>query len=170
MSPAGPLTLAIHDGIGQRLELLAVQLAVQARARITGLGKRDLAALLDRTCRSNTQQRAFELGSARERRTDGLVPLPGEQQRQRRGSLTEVGAGDLPGLDRDPRAVEDVIGDLEGDSECEPERPGATGQAACRLEQFSRLQRATFEIRADTGIRIEALRTLHRFTAREAER
>src|SRR6266516_4564037 len=168
MSPAGPLTFSIHDGVGQGLELFAMQLAVEACTGIARIRKRDLAALLDRPCRSDAQKRTFQLGSTRKRLAHGLVSLRSEQQRQRRCPLAQIGAGDLPGLDRDARAVEDVVGDLERDAEREPESTRAAGQPARSLEELARLQRATFEVRLDSGVRIEALGTLQGLAPRKA--
>jgi len=47
-----------------------------------------------------------------------------------------------------------------------PKAPGAAGQPARRLEQLPRLQRATFEVRRDARVRIEALRALQRLAPR----
>ena len=59
--------LPIDDGVGQGLELFAMELAVQTGPRGTGVRQGDLTALLDRARRGDAQQRTFELGSTRER-------------------------------------------------------------------------------------------------------
>src|SRR6185436_18965720 len=91
--------------------------------------------------------------------------------RQRRRPLAQVGAGDLARLDRVARAVEDVVRDLEGDPEVEPEaaEPPARAQGARGLEELSRLQRAALEIRLDRRVGVVQLAPLHSLPAREAE-
>ena len=104
-----------------------MQLAVQAGTRAARVRERDLAALLDGSRRRDAEEGALELLATRERLAYRLVALRGEQQRERRRPLAQVGAGDLAGLDRHAGAVEDVVGDLEGDAEREPERTRAAG-------------------------------------------
>src|SRR4029077_19974731 len=87
-SSAIRLALPVHDGIAQGFELFAVQLAVQTGAGIAGVRERDFPALLDRTRRGDTQQRALELRSARQCCANGLVTLGSEEERQGRSSLT----------------------------------------------------------------------------------
>src|SRR3954447_1717430 len=164
------LVLPVHDGVGQGLELFAVQLAVQTGTGIACIGERDFPALLDRTGRGDTQQRALELRSTRQRCANSLVTLGSEEEWKGWSSLTQIGAGDLAGLDRHARAVEDVVGDLERDAERETERARAAREPARSLEELPRLQRAALEIRLDRRVGIESLRALHRFTAGEAER
>jgi hypothetical protein len=77
-----------------------VQLAVEARAGVARVGERDLAALVDRARRGDAQERALELRPARQSSAHGLISLRGEQKRQRGRPFPQVGAGDLPGLDR----------------------------------------------------------------------
>ena len=81
----------------------------------------DLVRLLDRAAGGDAQHRAVER-AAGQRAADDLVLARGQQERQRRDSLTEVGAGDLPRLDGLARAVEAVVDDLERDAEREAER------------------------------------------------
>src|SRR5881397_2574782 len=85
-----------------------------------------------------------------------LVLARRQDQRQRRRPLAQVGAGDLAGLNRLAGAVENVVRDLEGDPEREPElaepavAPGP--EQARRLEQLPRLQRAAVEVALDARL------------------
>ena len=112
--------LPVDDGVGEGLELLAAERAVEAGARAARVVERDLARALERAGLGDADERAVER-PAGERAPDDRVLARGEEQRQRRRALAQVGAGDLAGLDRLARAVEDVVGDLEGDPEREPE-------------------------------------------------
>ena len=85
-----------------------MEAAVEACPRPTSVVERDRARTLEGTGRRDPQEHALD-GAAGERRPDGVVLLGGEQQRQRRRPLAQVGAGDLAGLDRVARAVEDVV-------------------------------------------------------------
>ena len=69
---------------------------------------------------SATRTSAPSGGPPAKRPADDLVLSRGEDERQRRHALAQVGAGDLPGLDRVAGAVEDVVCDLEGDAEARP--------------------------------------------------
>ena len=80
---------------------------------------------------------AFER-PARDRGSDDLVLLRREEKRQRRRAVAQVGAGDLAGLDRVPRAVEDVVDDLERDAEEPAVVAAAAAEQAGGLEQLSR--------------------------------
>jgi len=143
--------------VGEGGELVAVELAVETGARAARVRECDLPALLERAGGGNPEQRAFELRASGERGAHGLVALGREQQRKRRCALPQVGAGDLAGLDRDAGAVEDVVGDLEGDAERQPERPGASGEPARRLEELPGLEPAALEVGVDGRVGIEAL-------------
>ena len=107
--------------MGQRLQLLAVQLAVQARPGAAGVVERDLACLVQCAGGSDADERAVDRAPG-ERAPDNLVLARGQDQRQRGGPFAEVDTGDLPGLDGLARAVEDVVGDLERNPERETER------------------------------------------------
>src|SRR5437762_2645314 len=120
--------------------------------------------------RRDAQERALEVWSAGQRGAHSLVALGREQQRQRRRALTEVGPCDLPRLDGHSRAVQDVVGDLERDAECEPECARAAREATSGLEELPGLERAALEVGVHGGVGIEALTALHRLAAREAQR
>src|SRR5205085_7129643 len=111
---------------------------------------------------------------AGERAPDGLVLARGQDQRQRRRALAQVGAGDLAGLDRLAGAVEDVVRDLEGDAQREPELAeaavAAAPEQAPRLEELPRLQRAALEVALDARFGVARLRPLQRLAPRERER
>src|SRR6266536_763778 len=106
--------MPLDDGLRERLQLLAMRLAVQAGARPPSVVEGDDAGALESASRGDADERAVER-PAGERPADDLVLLRGEQERQGRRPLAQVGAGDLPGLDRLAGAVEDVVGDLKGD-------------------------------------------------------
>src|SRR3989440_3865093 len=133
---ANDLPLSVDDGVRQRLELIAMELAVQARAGTPSVVECNFARTLQRAARFNPHERPVER-AAGECVTDDRILLRREQERQRRRPVTQIGAGDLASLDRRTRAVEDVVGDLEGDAEREPVRSGAAAEAARRLEQLS---------------------------------
>ena len=130
------------------LELVPAELAVEGGPRSRSVVERDLARALQRTRRRDADESAVER-AAGERGADDLVLGRRVEQRQRRRAVAEVGAGDLPGLDRLARAVEDVVGDLERDAEMEPECAAAAGEQAGGLEQLARLQRAALEVCLD---------------------
>ena len=118
------------DHVCQRFELLAVQLTVQAGARAPSIRMRDLATLLECARRGDAKQDAVDHRPAREHLSNRIVAPRREQQRQRRRALSKIGAADLSSLERDARAVEDVVRDLERDSECQPKGAGAVRKAA----------------------------------------
>ena len=163
------LPLPVDDCVRQGLELVSVQLAVEARPGLSSVVERHLARLVESAGRGNAHERAVHR-PAGERGAHDRVPLRGEQERQGRRAVAEVGAGDLAGLDRGARAVEDVVGDLEGDPEREAVLAGAAAEPARRLEELPRLQRAALEVRLDRRRRVVRLRPLQRLAAREAER
>ena len=107
------------------------------RPRPPRVVERDLARLVERAGRGDADERAVER-AAGERRADDLVLARGEDQRQRRRALAQVDAGDLAGLDRLARAVEDVVGDLERDPEREPERARAAAELGTPPRRASR--------------------------------
>src|SRR3954470_246166 len=121
--------LPVHDGAGQRLELLAARVPIEAGARTARVLERELPRDLERPGFGNPDQRTVER-AAGQRAPHACVLAGGEDQRQRRRALPEVGAGDFAGLDRLARAIEDVVRDLEGDPECEPELAQALVAAA----------------------------------------
>ena len=100
---------------------------------------------------------------------DGVLAR-GEEQRQRRRPLAQIGAGDLARIDRLAGAVQDVVGDLEGDPERQAELgqlagllPSQTGaEQAGGLEELPGLERAALEVALDRRLRIVGLGTLER--------
>ena len=106
---------------------------------------------------------------------NSLVAPRGEDERQRRGAVAEVDPLHLARRVEVAAAIEDVVGDLEGDPEREAEGAEAravapASQEARCLEELSRLQRAAREIVLDGSFRPESLAPLQRFTAGERER
>ena len=95
-----------------------MEAAVEACARPTSVLERDGPRAFEGTGGRDAEEHALER-PARQRRPDDVVLLCCEQQGQRRRTLAQVGAGDLAGLDRVARAVEDVVRDLERDPEVE---------------------------------------------------
>src|SRR5690349_24792846 len=144
--------LPVDDGVGEGLELVAPQMAVEARSRAAGVVERDLTRRLERAGLGDAHERAVE-GAAGQRAPHRRVLARGEDQREGRRALAQVGAGDLAGLDRLARAVEDVVRDLEGDPEREAElaeRPvAAAAEQARGLEQLPGLEGAALEVRLD---------------------
>ena len=67
--------VAVHDGVSERLELIAVQLAVETRACVASVRERDLAALVDGAGGGDPEQDALELEPTRERCAHRLVWL-----------------------------------------------------------------------------------------------
>src|SRR5207244_13557005 len=130
------------------LELVAAQLSVQRGPGSASVVERELPGAFERTGGGDPDERAVQRAPG-ERGAHDLVLARGEQERQRRRPLAQVGAGDLPGLDRDAGAVEDVVGDLERDAERGAERAELTparAEDARRLEEGARLQRAAPEV------------------------
>src|SRR4029077_9916600 len=101
---ANDLPLSVDDRVRQRLELVAMELAVQARAGTPSVVECNFARTLQRTARCNSHERSVER-SAGEGYADDRVLLGREQEGQRRRPVSEIGAGDLAGLDRRPGAV-----------------------------------------------------------------
>src|SRR4051812_2176391 len=163
------LPFPVDDCASQGLELVTVQLAVEARPGLPSVVERYPASFVEGAGRRDAQERSVH-GSAGERRANDGVLLCGEEERQGRRPVSEIGAGDLPGLDRGAGAVEDVIGDLEGDAQREAVRAGAAAEPTRRLEQLPRLERAALEICLDGRGRVARLRPLQRLAPRETER
>ena len=99
--------------------------------------ERHLARLVESAGRGDPHERAVHR-PAGERCPHDRIPLRGEEERQGRRPVTEVGAGDLAGLDRGARAVEDVVGDLEGDPEREAVLAESRRRAGTRPRTASR--------------------------------
>src|SRR5436305_5281590 len=165
--------LSVHDGAGQGLELLAATVAVEAVAGSAGVVEGDRPRAVEGAGLGDADQGAVELAAA-QRAAHRLVLAGGEDQRERRRALAEVGAGDLAGLDRFAGAVEDVVRDLERDSEREAELAepavAAAAEQARRLEQLPRLERAALEVTLDARFGVVRLRALERLAPRERER
>src|SRR5215210_7100932 len=116
----GALAPPVDDCVRERLELLPVEAAVEARPRPLSVVERHLMGPLEGAGGGDAHERALHRTAGERRAHDPVLPRR-QQQRQRRRPLAEVGTRDLPGLDRVTGAVEDVVGDLEGDPEVEPE-------------------------------------------------
>ena len=118
-----------------------------------------------------TRTSAPSSGPPASARAHDLVLLRGEQERHRRRPLAQVGAGDLPGLLGLAGAVEDVVGDLEGDPEREAvraeRRVAAGAEQAGGLEELPGLERAALEVGVDRRLGTACLRALQRLAARE---
>src|SRR5947209_10972139 len=93
-----------------------MELTIEARPGFSSVVEGDLPGFVEGAGRRDPHERAVHR-PAGERFADDLVTLGGEEERQGRRAVAEVGAGDLSRLDRRPGAVEDVVGDLEGDPE-----------------------------------------------------
>src|SRR4051794_37535084 len=112
--------------------------------RASGEAIREAARALQRPGLGDAHEHAVER-PAEQRRPDSLVDPGREEQWQRRRALAEVGAADLPGLQRVAGAIEDVVRDLEGDTkgEAEPGQPAiAAAEHARRLEELAGLELA----------------------------
>src|SRR5712692_2144315 len=167
---AAHLTFPVDDQVGQGLELLAVELAVQVLTRVARVLEGDLARALERAGLGDADKRPVER-AARQRSPHDRVLASGEEERQRRRSLAQVDAGDLSGLDALARAVEDVVGDLEGDPEREAElAEAAAAEHASGFEELAGLQRTALEIRLHGRVRVVRLAPLQRLATRKAER
>ena len=131
------LAVPVDDREREGIELVPARDAVEALPRAPRVVDRDLARAVERAGCDDANERTLER-PAGERRAHDLVVASGEDQRQRRRSVAQVGAGDLAGLDRVAGTVEDVVDDLERD----PEQPAVVAAAAAeqarRLEQLAR--------------------------------
>src|SRR5579859_5786650 len=143
-----------------------MELSIETGARATCVVERRRPRARQRTRARDADERTVH-GPTGERAAHRVV-LPGrEQQRQRRRALAQVDARDLAGLEAVAGAVEDVVRDLEGDAEREPEA-AERGVAAVRaeqaggLEQLRSLQRAPFEVAVDGRVGIVRLAPLER--------
>src|SRR6516165_8011553 len=156
----------MYDQVGESLEPVAVELAVETASGPAGVVERRRTRPRKRGRGGDPDEGAVER-PAGERATDDIVLAGREQERQRRRPLAEVDAGDLAGLEPVARAVEDVVRDLEGDAEGESEA-AERGVAAARpeqaggLEQLGRLQLAAREIALDGRVGIVRLAPLQR--------
>src|SRR5438132_6858251 len=167
---AGHLAFPVDDQVGQGLELLAVELAVQVLTRLARVLEGDLARALERAGLGDADKRSVER-AARQRPPHDRVLAGGEEERQRRRSLAQVDAGDLSGLDALAGAVEDVVGDLEGDPERKAElAEPAAAEHASGFEELAGLQSTALEIRLHRRVRVVRLAPLKRLAARQAER
>src|SRR6476619_3679439 len=146
---------------------------VEAGAGATRVVEGKLAGRVERTGLGDPDERTVERPAGK-RTPHGRVLARRQDQRQRGRPFAEVGAGDLAGLDRLTRAVEDVVGDLEGDPEREPEAAkslvAAAAEQARRLEQLPGLERAAGEVVVHARVRVVGLGALQRLTAGECER
>src|SRR5258708_6539479 len=116
-----------------------MRVRVEERPRARSVVEGRFAGTLDRIGRRDLHERTVEW-AAGERRANNLIGPRGEEQRHRGRSFAKIGAGDLAGLLRLARAVEDVIGDLECDAEtravlAEP-LVAAGAEQAGRLDQL----------------------------------
>ena len=168
----GHLAVAIHDEVGESLQRGTVGLAVEGR---TGAGRvldGEGARGVNGAGRGHSLERAVIL-LAGERPADALVLAGGEDQRQRRRAVAQIDAGGLPGRVEVARAVEDVVGDLEGDAERKAEvaelgaRPAEDARG---LEELSRLEGAARKVLVDGCLRPEGLPPLKGLATRERER
>ena len=166
--------VAVHHEVGQRFELLAMRVAVEARSRAIGVVECHRPRLLERARGGDADERTVQRAAGESLVHDAILPR-GEQQRQRRRPLSQVDAGDLARLCRLAGAVEDVVGDLERDAErgAELAEPGiltAAAEEARGLEELARLQGAPLEIALDRRIRVVRLAALQSLAAGEAQR
>src|SRR5207248_4769762 len=83
------LPLSVDDRARERLELLAMQPAVETCAGTCSVIERNLPGALERAGCGNTHERTVHR-SARERGVHHLVLTRGEQERERRGSVAQV--------------------------------------------------------------------------------
>src|SRR5579859_2491480 len=150
-----------------------MELSVETRARATRVVERRGARAGERSRARDADEGAVH-GPTGKRAAHGVVLLGGEQQRQRRRALAQVDARDLAGLETVAGAVEDVVRDLEGDAEREPE--AAEGRVAAvrteqarSLEQLRRLQCAALEVALDRRIRVVGLAPLEGLAACQAK-
>ena len=101
-----------------------------------------------------------------------LVLAGGQDERERRRAVPQVYPCELAGGVEVAGAVQDVVGDLEGDAESETElaEPGpSAAQSARDLEQLPGLERAAEEVVVDGGVGAERLAALQRLPAGERE-
>ncbi len=111
--------------------------------------------------------------AAGERVADDRALAGGEDERKRGRPFPQVVAGELPGLDRRARAVEDVVGDLERNSEGEAEATEglvAASQQARGAEELRGLQRAAPQVLLHGRVRPVGLRVLERLALHQRER
>src|SRR5579859_8224474 len=138
-----------------------MELSIETGARATCVVERRRPRARQRTRARDADERTVH-GPTGERAAHRVVLLGGEQQRQRRRALAQVDARDLAGLEAVAGAVEDVVRDLEGDAEREPEVPecriaAVRAEEAGGLEQLRGLQRTTLEIAVDRRVGVVRL-------------
>src|SRR5262249_45694389 len=155
--------IPVDNSLGQSDELLA-GVPVQAGPRTPSIVERYLPGPLQGPGGGHAHECAVER-SAGERAPDDLVLLRGEEQRPRGSALAEVGSGDLARVGGVACTVEDVVGDLEGDAERDPELAqlgplGPTAEQASGLEELPGLQAAALEVGLDARIGVMGLAVL----------
>src|ERR687898_2109574 len=163
-----PLPLPLDHEMRERFQ---ARLVAKEPARLARVRERDLAGALERARPRDADERAVD-PLAGERAANAVVFARGEEQRQGRRALAQVGPGDLAGLDRVAHAVEDVVDDLERDPERHAEAPEplvARAEQARGLEQRAGLERDALEVRGLRGVRIVTLHPLQRLAAHERE-
>src|SRR4051795_4878821 len=142
----------------------------EERASAGGVVEGRVTRLFERARRGAAPERTVEW-AAFECCTHRRVFTRREEQRHRRRALAQIGAGNLARLLRLTGAVEDVVRDLERDTECraEPAEPlvAAGAEQAGGLDQLPSLQRATLQVRLDRRVGIVRLQLLHRLAPRE---
>ena len=127
-----------------------------------------LAGTVERTARGDADEDAL-LRPACECRAHRRILVRGEQQRERRRAVLEIGTRHLARLDRVARAVEHVVGDLERDTEEASVLAAPAAEHARGLEELPSLERAALEVVVDRRVRIVALAPLHRFATGESK-
>ena len=162
----------LHDGERQRLELLALQRAVQARARPRRvLEPRPRASGRARPSRRRARARLpaarpraprRTVASSRAASSSGSVGVPSRRSVPAILPVSTVS----PAQSRMSSAIWNAMPSARPNS---PSGPPPAEQAR-GLEQLPRLQRAPLEVRLDGRVRVVRLRALHRLAAREAER
>ena len=163
------LAVAVDDRVGERVELVPPDGAVEALPRPPRVVERDLARPREGVGGGDPDEGALER-PALQCLPDDLVLLRGEEERERRRPVAQVGPGHLPRLDRLARAVEDVVDDLERDAEQAPELRVPAAERTGGGEQGAGLERAPLEVRLDGRRRVVALQPLQRLAARQGER
>src|SRR5262245_1038008 len=104
----------------QRLQGAAVRLAVERSTRPGCIVEGELSRLVQRAGRGHALERIGDVFAGK-RLGDRVVSPRGEDERKGRGTVAQVDSLHLPGRVEVPAAVEDVVGDLEGNAEREAE-------------------------------------------------
>ena len=162
----------VHDGVGERLELLPVGPAVQAFPRLSSVVERHLPGALERAGRGDAHERALDR-PARERRAHRRRP-----RARRAGAAASASPSrrsvpaTLPVSIVSPEQSRMSSAIWKAMPSLRPKRPSVppepSEQAASK--SFAGLERAAFEVRLHRRVGIVALAPLHRLAAREAER